>query len=202
LALPPDTGGAGVESPFYSDVFTLVSRRHLCVAPAGNPFAFHGGRCVGVFGPTGFAIDRLSNHASSATFIGGCCLPARSTAMSATKLPDLHTQRDPANADHEDDPATDPNGFVATLRRIAAGAGADGQPWHERNLSLGRRMQLADADCTLGGLRAVAEMALAEERTRQNGAPEQRLGDRQMEGLLMAVLSLTVMASERVQGQR
>ena len=122
--------------------------------------------------------------------------------MSATKLPDLHTQRDPANADHEDDPATDPNGFVATLRRIAAGAGADGQPWHERNLSIGRRMQLADADCTLGGLRAVAEMALAEERTRQNGAPEQRLGDRQMEGLLMAVLSLTVMASERVQGQR
>lgn len=36
-------------------------------------------------------------------------------------------------------------------------------------------MQLADANCTLGGLRAVAEMALAEERTRQNGAPKQRL---------------------------
>lgn len=64
------------------------------------------------------------------------------------------------------------------------------------------RMQLADANCTLGGLRALAKMALAEERTRQNGAPEQCLGDRQMEGLLMAVLSLTVMAIERVQGQR
>lgn len=45
-------------------------------------------------------------------------------------------------------------------------------------------------------------MHLAKELTRQNGAPEQGLGDRQMEGLLMAVLSLTVMASERVQGQR
>lgn len=62
------------------------------------------------------------------------------------------------------------------------------------------RMQLADANCTLGGLRAVAEMALAEERTRQNGAPDQRLGDRQMEGLLMAVLALMVMASERCRG--
>lgn len=63
-------------------------------------------------------------------------------------------------------------------------------------------MQLADANCTLGGLRSLVTMALAEELTRQNGAPEQRLGDRQMEGLLMAVLSLTVMASEQVQGQR
>jgi len=62
------------------------------------------------------------------------------------------------------------------------------------------RMQLADASCTPGGLRAVAEMALAEERTRQNGAPNQRLGDRQMEGLLIAVLSLMVMASERCRG--
>lgn len=44
------------------------------------------------------------------------------------------------------------------------------------------RMQLADANCTLGGLRAVAEMALTEERTRQNGAPDQRLGDRQWRG--------------------
>ena len=118
--------------------------------------------------------------------------------MSATKLPDLHTQRDPANADHEDDPATDPNGFVATLRRIAAGAGADGQPWHERNLSIGRRMQLADADCTLGGLRAVAEMALAEERTRQNGEPDQYVGDRVMEGLVMADVALTAFIHERL----
>lgn len=29
----------------------------------------------------------------------------------------------------------------------------------------------------LGGLRALTHMALAEERARQNGAPEQRLGD-------------------------
>lgn len=63
-------------------------------------------------------------------------------------------------------------------------------------------MQLAGANCTLGALRAPAEMDLAEKLTRQNGAPEKRLVDRQMEGLLMAVLSLTVMASEWVQRQR
>ncbi len=122
--------------------------------------------------------------------------------MSATKLPDLHTQRDPANADHEDAPAPDPNSFVATLRRIGAGAAADGQPWHERNLSIGRCMQLADADGTLAALRAVGEMALANERARQSAAPEQCIGDRHMEGLLMAVVALTTLASERVQGQR
>lgn len=62
------------------------------------------------------------------------------------------------------------------------------------------RMQLADTNCTLGRIRPLVKMALAEEHTQQNGAPEQRLGDRQMVGLLIAVLSLTVMASERVQG--
>lgn len=40
------------------------------------------------------------------------------------------------------------------------------------------RMQLADTDCTLGDLRALAIISLAEERTRKNGAPEQRLGHR------------------------
>ncbi|CAH0263399.1 hypothetical protein SRABI66_03515 [Stenotrophomonas lactitubi] len=64
------------------------------------------------------------------------------------------------------------------------------------------RMQLAGANCTLGALRTLAEMDLAEKLTRQNGVPEKRLVDRQMEGLLMAVLSLTVMASEWVQRQR
>ncbi|MBP2484204.1 hypothetical protein J3A72_004496 [Stenotrophomonas sp. PvP093] len=64
------------------------------------------------------------------------------------------------------------------------------------------RMQLAVPNCTLGGLRSLVKMALAEELTGQNGAPEQPLGEGQMEGLLMTVLSLTMMASERVQGQR
>lgn len=50
--------------------------------------------------------------------------------------------------------------------------------------------------------RAVDEMALANERTRQNAAPDQCIGDRHKEGLLMAVVALTAMASERVQGQR
>lgn len=61
------------------------------------------------------------------------------------------------------------------------------------------RMQWPGANCTLG---ALVEMDLAEKLTRQRGRSEKRLVDRQMEGLLMAVLSLTVMASEWVQRQR
>ncbi|AWH52072.1 hypothetical protein C1924_02140 [Stenotrophomonas sp. ESTM1D_MKCIP4_1] len=122
--------------------------------------------------------------------------------MSATKLPGLKIQHDSANTDRDDEEYTpDPNGFVATLKRIGAGAASNGQPWPDRNLRPGRRLQLADADCALVGLRSVAEMALACERTRQNSGPQEYLGERQMEGLLQAVLSLTLMASERVQGQ-
>jgi len=121
--------------------------------------------------------------------------------MSATKAPVLKIQPEPAIDDHEDDLFPDPNSFIATLRRIGAGAAADGQPWPELHLSLGRRMQMADADCALCGLRTVAEMALAGERSRQNGAREDCLDDRSMEGLLMAVLSLTILATERAQGR-
>lgn len=63
-------------------------------------------------------------------------------------------------------------------------------------------MQMADADCALGGLRVVAELMLAAERTRQNGTDEEYVGDRVMEGLKMACVALTVMATERVQGQK
>ena len=121
--------------------------------------------------------------------------------MSATKAPVLKIQPEPAVDDHEKDLFPDPNSFIATLRRIGAGAAADGQPWPELHLSLGRRMQMADADCALCGLRTVAEMALAGERSRQNGAREDCLDDRSMEGLLMAVLSLTILATERAQGR-
>lgn len=121
--------------------------------------------------------------------------------MSATKAPVLKIQPEPAIDDHEEDPFPDPNSFIATLRRIGAGAAADGQPWPELHLSLGRRMQMADADCALCGLRTVAEMALAGERSRQNGEPQDCLDDRSMEGLLMAVLSLTILATERAQGR-
>lgn len=121
--------------------------------------------------------------------------------MSATKAPVLKIQPEPAIDDHEEDLFPDPNSFVATLRRIGAGAAADGQPWPELHLSLGRRMQMADADCALCGLRTVAEMALAGERSRQNGEPQDCLDDRSMEGLLMAVLSLTILATERAQGR-
>lgn len=121
--------------------------------------------------------------------------------MSATKAPVLKIQPEPAIDEHEEDPSPDSNGFIATLRRIGLGAAADGQPWPELNLSLGRRLQMADADCALCALRTVAEMALAGERSRQNGEREDCLDDRSMEGLLMAVLSLTILASERAQGR-
>ena len=58
-------------------------------------------------------------------------------------------------------------------------------------------LQLADADCALAGLRVVAELMLAAERTRQNGAPEEYLGDRVMEGLKMACVALTAQVTER-----
>jgi len=197
--MPPKKGGAGVENPFCSDVFTLASRRHLCVAPAGNPFAFHGGRCVGVFGPTGFATDRFSSHASSAAFIGGAAVcPVRSIAMNASEFRSLHAQYDPANAEPEHELSADPNAFVATLRRIGTGAAADGQPWPERHQLPGRCLELADADCALAGLRVVHEVLLAAERTRQNGAPEEYLGDRVMEGLMMACVGLTAQVAERL----
>ncbi|MNF15024.1 hypothetical protein D3C80_2174520 [compost metagenome] len=63
----------------------------------------------------------------------------------------------------------------------------------------GRCLELADADCALAGLRVVQELMLAAERTRQNGAPEEYLGDRVMEGLMMACVALTAQVAERLQ---
>ncbi len=59
-------------------------------------------------------------------------------------------------------------------------------------------MALSDADCALTGQRIVQEILLAAERTRQNGEPEQYVGDRVMEGLVMADLALTAFIHERV----
>lgn len=94
--------------------------------------------------------------------------------------------------------AADPTTFAATLRRIACGAAANGQPWSEQHPLPTRRMQLADADCAVAGLRVVQELLLAAERARQNGDPDQDVGDRVMEGLAMASLALNVFIQERV----
>ncbi|CAH0196148.1 hypothetical protein SRABI35_01612 [Stenotrophomonas lactitubi] len=59
-------------------------------------------------------------------------------------------------------------------------------------------MQLSDADCALTGQRIVQELLLAAERTRQNGEPDQHVGDRVMEGLVMADIALTAFIHERV----
>lgn len=121
--------------------------------------------------------------------------------MSTSDFRSLHALCDPDNADGdvEREPSTDSNSFVATLRRIGTGAAADGQPWPERHQLPGRCLQLADADCAVAGLRVVAELMLAAERTRQNGAPEEYLGDRVMEGLKMACVALTAQVADRLQ---
>ena len=88
-------------------------------------------------------------------------------------------------------PAPDPNSLIAILHAIGAGAAADGQPWPERHHLRSRQMALSDADCALTGQRIVQEILLAAERARQNGGPDQYVGDRVMEGLKLAALALT-----------
>ena len=75
----------------------------------------------------------------------------------------------PANS-----PALDPNTLIALLHNIGAGAASDGQPWPERHQMPGRRIALADTDCSLAGLRVVLEILLAAPRPR-NGV-EQYVG--------------------------
>ncbi|MDR2961706.1 MAG: hypothetical protein LBV10_19470 [Stenotrophomonas sp.] len=94
--------------------------------------------------------------------------------------------------------ALDPNTLIALLHSIGAGAAADGQPWPERHQLPGRRIALADTDCSLAGLRVVMEILLAAQRARENGELAQYVGPRVMEGLIMAGLGLTAHASTRV----
>ncbi|HYQ22137.1 hypothetical protein [Stenotrophomonas sp.] len=99
-----------------------------------------------------------------------------------------------ANADTAGEPIT----FVAQLRGINSGGGSDGRPWPERQLGLGRRMALADLDCALVGLRTVHDILLAAERARQDGGPEQDVGERGVEGLMQACRALAMYASLNV----
>lgn len=96
--------------------------------------------------------------------------------------------------------AADPTSFAATLRRIGRGAAANGQPWPEQHPLPTRRMQLADADCAVAGLRVVQELLLAAERVRQSGNDEECLGDRVMEGLIMACVALSAQVGDRLHG--
>ncbi len=96
-------------------------------------------------------------------------------------------------------PAVDRNTFIANLNRVGSGAAADGQPWPERHQLPGRCLALADADCALSGLRVVLEMLLAAERARQNGKPEEYVGDRVTKGLVLACQSLCAQAMGRLQ---
>ncbi|WP_251475088.1 hypothetical protein [Stenotrophomonas lactitubi] len=96
-------------------------------------------------------------------------------------------------------PVVDPNTLIALLHSIDSGVAANGQSWPEQHQLRGRQMALADADCSLTGLRVVLEVLLAAERSRQDGEPEQYVGDRVMEGLIMAGMGLVAHASERLQ---
>jgi len=111
--------------------------------------------------------------------------------MHASEYLDLNARPDPANAESLGESGADPTAFISTLRSIQAGAAADGRPWPERHLQPGRRMELADADCALAGLTVVQEMLLAAQRTRQNGPTQEYVGERAMEGMMMACLALT-----------
>ena len=96
-------------------------------------------------------------------------------------------------------PIADRSTFIRLLHSIGDGVAADGHPWPERHPLRGRQMALADADCALNGLRIVQEITLAAERARQNGEPDQYVGDRVMEGLMMACIALTAHANARIQ---
>lgn len=121
--------------------------------------------------------------------------------MNGSDLSHPHAYSDPANAEDAPDslPTGDTNTLIANLKRIGKGAAADGQPWPERHQLPGRCMALADADCALVGLRVVQEVLPAAERTRQNGEPEDHVGDRVMEGLMLACLALSAQAVGRLQ---
>ena len=118
--------------------------------------------------------------------------------MTAPEFPRPQPYRVAGDASSEQASAIDPRAFIATLMRIGNGAAADGQPWPERHQMPGRRMALADADCALAGLRIALEMLLAAERVRQNGPDDEYVGDRVMEGLMMACLALTAQVSARM----
>jgi len=118
--------------------------------------------------------------------------------MTTPEFPRPHPYRAAGDASSEQASAVDPRTFIATLTRIGKGAAADGQPWPERHQMPGRRMALADADCALAGLRIALEMLLAAERVRQNGPDDEYVGDRVMEGLMMACLALTAQVSARM----
>jgi len=99
-----------------------------------------------------------------------------------------------ANADTAGAPIT----FVAQLRGIDSGGASDGRPWPERQLAPGRRIALADLDCALVGLRTVHDILLAAERARQDGGPDQDVGERIVEGLMQACRALAMYASLNV----
>ena len=120
--------------------------------------------------------------------------------MHPPKFPRLHPHAAPANTGDAADAAStvEPGAFIATLHHIGNGAAADGHPWPEPHHRPGRRMALGDADCALAGLRVAQEMVLAAERIRQNGPEHEFVGDRVMEGLMMACVALTAQVSARL----
>ncbi len=115
--------------------------------------------------------------------------------MSISDIPDTYASD---TTDAADESERNPSRLVALLRRISEGAAADGFPWPEGYPPPGRRLALADADCTLAGLRVVQELVLAAERTRQDGEADEYVGDRIMEGLMQACIALSAHAATKI----
>ncbi len=74
LGVPPEKGGAGLENPSMYQMYALAGRRHFSVAPAGNPFAFYGGRCVGIFGSAGLVHTGFRARTVRHLYRWRCCL--------------------------------------------------------------------------------------------------------------------------------
>lgn len=201
--MPPEKGGRASKTRGNAYVVCACPSASPSVAPAGNSSADYGGRSVEALClPALYALSRFSSHVSARHLcVAATVCPARGTAMTSPDFPRLHPHRSSATGGGppEHAAATDPNAFIATLHRIGKGAAADGQPWPERHQMPGRCMALADADCALAGQRVTLELLLAAERVRQNGTEAEYVGDRVMEGLILACLTMNAQASARMQ---
>lgn len=100
--------------------------------------------------------------------------------------------------DNDENPSPDLSTLLGCLDRIRMGETADGQPWPEPHLSLGRRMALARVDRAATALLTVAELLHAAERCRAMATPDRHLGEGVVDGLLLACRSLAELVCQDI----
>ncbi|AWH25144.1 hypothetical protein [Stenotrophomonas sp. YAU14D1_LEIMI4_1] len=98
----------------------------------------------------------------------------------------------------DENPSPDLSTLLGCLDRIRAGEGADGQPWPETHLPLGRRMALARIDRAAAGLLTVAEVLHAAERCRAVATPDRHLSEGVVDGLFLACRSLAELVCQDI----